>query len=106
LANGEVKRFSLCKSSLEAALESLHQRAKSGSAPPREGSKLSRCKKVARMLQKMRYLPGLSEHEKILFALSLVATPDERWRMHESFLRSHDLYTRSSRKRYGFSLQE
>ena len=28
--------------------------------------------------------------------------PDERWRLHENFLRSHDLYTRSARKRYGF----
>ena len=45
---------------------------------------------------------GLSEHEKILFARSLAATPDERWRMHESFLRSLNLYTRSARKAYGF----
>lgn len=44
----------------------------------------------------------LSEEEKILFARSLAATPDERWRMHENFLRSLDLYTRSARKRYGF----
>lgn len=45
---------------------------------------------------------GLSEHEKILFARSLSATPDERWRMHENFLRSLNLYTRSARKAYGF----
>ena len=44
----------------------------------------------------------LSEHEKILFARSLAATPDERWRMHENFLRSLNLYTRSDRKAYGF----
>jgi len=30
------------------------------------------------------------------------ASPDERWRMHQNFLRSHDLFTRSSRKKYGF----
>ena len=47
-------------------------------------------------------MPGLSEDEKHLFARSLAATPDERWRMHENFLRSHDLFTRSSRKKYGF----
>ena len=48
------------------------------------------------------YEPGLSEHEKHLFARSLAASPDERWRLHENFLRSHDLYTRSARKKYGF----
>jgi len=45
---------------------------------------------------------GLSEEEKILFARSLAATPDERWRMHENFLRSLNLYTHSARKAYGF----
>jgi len=51
-------------------------------------------KKVARMLKKLRHVRGLSEDEKYLFARSLAATPDERWRLHEMFLRSHDLYTR------------
>jgi hypothetical protein len=59
-------------------------------------------KKVARVLKKLRSVRGLSEHERHLFARSLAATPDERWQMHESFLRSHDLYTRSARKKYGF----
>ena len=49
-----------------------------------------------------RVAEGLSEEEKILFARSLSATPDERWRMHENFLRSLNLYTRSARKAYGF----
>ena len=59
-------------------------------------------KKVARVLRKLRDFPGLSEDEKYLFARSLAATPDERWQLHENFLRSHDLYTRSARKKYGF----
>ena len=59
-------------------------------------------KKVARMLKKLRNVRGLSEDEKILFARSLAATPDERWQMNENFLRSRDLYTRSARKKYGF----
>ena len=60
-------------------------------------------KKVQAMRKRLDQLDnGLSEHEKILFARSLAATPDERWRMHENFLRSHDLFTRSSRKKYGF----
>ena len=59
-------------------------------------------RKVARVLRKLRGVRGLSEEEKYLYARSLAATPDERWQMHENFLRSHDLYTRSGRKRYGF----
>ena len=59
-------------------------------------------KKLARVLKKIRRVRGLSEEEKYLFARSLAATPDERWRLHENFLRSHDLYTRSSRRKYGF----
>jgi hypothetical protein len=59
-------------------------------------------KKIARILRKIRGVRGLSADEKYLFARSLAASPDERWRMHENFLRSHDLFTRSSRKKYGF----
>jgi hypothetical protein len=61
-------------------------------------------KKIGQVLRKIRGAPGLSEDEKHLFARSLAASPDERWRMHENFLRSHDLYTRSSRKKFGFKL--
>jgi len=59
-------------------------------------------KKVARVLAKIRRVHGLSEDPKHLFSPSLAATPDERWQLHESFLRSHDLYTRSARRKYGF----
>jgi hypothetical protein len=59
-------------------------------------------KKVASVLRRIRSVRGLSESEKYLFARSLAATPDERWKLHEDFLRSHDLYTRSARKKYGF----
>ena len=63
-------------------------------------------KKMARVLRRLRGTPGLSEDELHLFARSLAATPDERWRLHENFLRSHDLYTLSSRRKYGFRLPE
>gem|GEM_PF-1531025 len=63
---------------------------------------LTRGKKIARVLKKIRNVPGLSEEEKFLFARSLAATPDERWQLHENFLRSHGLFTRSARKKYGF----
>ena len=59
-------------------------------------------KKIARVFRKIRDVPGLSEDEKHLFARSLAATPDERWALHENFLRSHDLFARSARKKYGF----
>ena len=59
-------------------------------------------KKIARVLRKIRRVRGLSEDEKYLFARSLAATPDERWRLHENFLRSHGLSTRSARKKYDF----
>ena len=59
-------------------------------------------KKVARVFEKIRHVRGLSVDEKYLFARSLAATPDERWRLHENFLRSHGLYTRSERRRFGF----
>jgi hypothetical protein len=60
-------------------------------------------KKVQAMRKRLERLDSsLSEDELILFARSLAATPDERWRMHENFLRSLNLYTRSARKAYGF----
>lgn len=57
---------------------------------------------MARILAELREEPGLSEHERILWARSLAATPDERWRMHQNFLRSLGLFTRSQRKKFGF----
>jgi hypothetical protein len=60
-------------------------------------------KKEARILKLLENEPGLSEHERILFARSLAATPDERWRRHENFLRSFGLFKSSSRKKFGFN---
>ena len=59
-------------------------------------------KKAAHMLRRIRGVKGLSLEEKLLFARSLAATPDERWQMHENFLRSHGLFKHSERKRFGF----
>ena len=56
-------------------------------------------RKVHRKLEGMR---GLSEEERIQLARSLAATPDERWQMHENFLRSHGLFSHWERKAYGF----
>ena len=59
-------------------------------------------KEALKLFRKLKKERGLSDTERALFAISLTATPDERWAMHENFLRSHGLYTRSSRKKYGF----
>jgi len=59
-------------------------------------------KKVARVFERIRHVRGLSVEEKYLFARSLAATPDERWRLHQNFLRSHGLFTHSERRRFGF----
>jgi len=53
------------------------------------------------MLQKLSRVRGLSVEEKHLFARSLAATPDERWAMHQAFLRSLNLHKRSERKKRG-----
>ena len=63
-------------------------------------------KKVARVLRKIRHVPGLSGDEKYLFARSLAATPDERWQLHQNFLRSLGLSTRSAQKRFGLLSSE
>jgi hypothetical protein len=59
-------------------------------------------KKYAAELKRLQKFPELSEHEKILFAMSLSATPTERWQRHETFLRSHDLFKHSNRKKFDF----
>ena len=59
-------------------------------------------KKEAKILKLLEKDPDLSEHERILFARSLAATPDERWRMNRSFLRSLGLLKRSTPKAFGF----
>lgn len=58
--------------------------------------------KARAILKRIRRARGLDEAERVLFARSLAATPDERWQLHENFLRSHGLYTRSARRAFGF----
>jgi hypothetical protein len=58
-------------------------------------------KKVHRKLRSMR---GLDEAEKILLARSLAATPDERWHLHETYLRSLGLFSHWERRKSGFKL--
>jgi hypothetical protein len=54
--------------------------------------------------RKIKPLRGLSDTEKALLAQALAATPEERWRMHDQFLRSFGLYSHWDRKKLGFNL--
>ena len=56
--------------------------------------------RLAKIYQRIKHVRGLDEHEKILYARSLAATPDERWQMNETFLRSFGLWGRSSLKKF------
>jgi len=53
-------------------------------------------KKVYHRIKRVR---GFDEHEKILYARSLAATPDERWQMNVTYLRSLGLWGRSNKKK-------
>lgn len=56
-------------------------------------------KRYRTILRKLRRLPELSEHETILFARSLAATPDQRWEMNANFLRSLGFSTLSAKRK-------
>ena len=53
-----------------------------------------------KIYQRIKHVRGLDEHEKILCARSLAATPEERWRMNEAYLRSFGLWGRSALKKF------
>ena len=52
-----------------------------------------------KVYERIKRVPGFDEHEKILYARSLAATPAERWQMNVTFLRSLGLWGRSARKK-------
>ena len=49
---------------------------------------------------RIKNVRGLDQSEKILYARSLAATPEERWEMNESFLRSFGLWGRCALKKW------
>ena len=57
-----------------------------------------------KVFAKIKKTRGLDEHEKLLFARSLAATPDERWQMNVTFLRSLGLWGRSTLKKFDSNL--
>jgi hypothetical protein len=57
-----------------------------------------------KVYRKLRNMRGLSEEETALLAQALAATPEERWRMHDDYLRSFGLYSHWERRKLGFKL--
>jgi hypothetical protein len=55
---------------------------------------------------KLKALPHLDESERLLYARSLLATPDERWELHANYLRSLNLFSYYERKKSGFKSPE
>ena len=53
-----------------------------------------------KVYERIKGMPDLDEHEKVLFARSLAATPDERWEMNVKFLKSLGLWGSSGLKKF------
>ena len=54
------------------------------------------------MYERIKHVRGLDEHEKILYARSLAATPEERWAMNVRALKSLGLWGRCALKKFDF----
>lgn len=52
--------------------------------------------RAARVLRRLRSVRGLDEGEKSLHALGLAATPDERWALWETQMRSNGYWQASN----------
>ena len=57
-----------------------------------------------KVYERIKGMSELDEHEKVLFARSLAATPDERWEMNVTFLKSLGLWGRAGLKKFDSSL--
>jgi hypothetical protein len=55
--------------------------------------------RAARMLARLKSVRGLSDAEKSIHALGLAATPQERWELFESSVRSFGFWKPSKRKK-------
>lgn len=56
--------------------------------------------------EKLKAIPHLDEAERLLFARSILATPDERWKFHENYLHSLNLFSYFQREKSVFYSQE
>lgn len=53
-----------------------------------------------KVYEKIKHVHGLSADEKVLYARSLAASPEERWAMNEQHLRSLGLWGRSALRKF------
>lgn len=53
-----------------------------------------------KVYEKIKHVHGLSADEKVLYARSLAASPEERWAMNEKYLRSLGLWGRSALRKF------
>jgi len=56
--------------------------------------------RFGKVLARIQSVRGLDEHEQILFARSLAASPNRRWQIHNQTLRSLVLSSPSVRKKF------
>ncbi len=71
----------------------------SGTCPQKPNMKTS-LKDWRKVFERIKHVRGLDEHDKVLYARSLAATPDERWRMNETYLKSLGLWGRSGLRKF------
>ena len=103
LGPDDMRVLSACAIQVVAGLTCRRQDAQDAHAAQHEADLRSRTALLAATAQNAR--EQLAAAQAALAGLAddgLAATPDERWQFHENFLRSHGLFTRSDRKRYGF----
>jgi hypothetical protein len=66
--------------------------------------KIKAAKNWEKEYRRIKDVPGLDEHERILFAKSLAATPDERWARNVAVLKSLGFWGRSALKKFDSNL--
>lgn len=55
--------------------------------------------RAAQMLRRLRAVRGMSVEEKSVHALGLAATPEERWTLHENYVRSSGFWRPLKKKK-------
>jgi len=84
-----------------------HSRLVSGGrVGDRSGVEKKSLRRLHAVAEKLKALPHLDEAERLLYARQLLATPDERWTMHENYLRSLNLFSYFERRKSASWSQE
>lgn len=65
-----------------------------------------RLRRVLALAEKLKALPHLDESERLLYATSLLATPDERWLMNRRYIQLVKSSRPCTRQRSAFSSSE